>query len=98
MSYAVYRNYVESGWCKQEFILAHYHNIKKLQKGHKKYLILILAEDIEVDDRLEQLKSYLTVYTYIDARKFCSDQQVHTQAQLESLRKRIAFAMPGRSL
>ncbi len=55
-----------------------------------KYLIVVLAEDLDVDTLPNELKTYLKTYTYIDARNYEED--------LESIRKKIRFAMPGTPL
>ena len=59
------RNYMESGWCMEEFKMAHLEMIK----GQKKYLVPILKEEIDIDSLpsdQRDLQMYLRTYTYID--------------------------------
>ena len=69
---AFFRNYMESGWCMEEFKMAHLEMIK----GHKKFLIPILKEQINVDSLprdLRDLQMYLRTYTYIDGTNYLKD-------------------------
>ncbi len=59
-------------------------------EGSKQFLIVILAEDLDLDTLPNELQIYLRTYTYIDARNYEED--------LERIRKRIRFAMPGTPL
>ena len=61
-----FRNYVSSGWCMEEFKLAH----AQMVKGQKKFLVAILKEQLDIDslpDDLRDLQMYLRTNTYIDA-------------------------------
>ena len=73
-------------------MIAHHH---KVQKGHRKYLVIILAEDVNIDTLPRELVAYLRTYTYIDGRHF-RDNPYHPKYEeyLKELRKRIRFTMP----
>ena len=56
---------MKSGWCMEEFKVAHLEMIK----GQKKYLVPIIKEQIDVNALprdLRDLQMYLRTYTYID--------------------------------
>ncbi len=50
----------------------------------------MLAEDLDLNTLPDELQTYLRTYTYIDARNYEDD--------LDRIRKRIRFAMPGTPL
>ncbi len=77
----LHRNYLQSNWCLHEFYIAH----GELVNGRSKYLIPILTEDIEMDELPWDMRTYLRTFTYIDAWEY----------DLETLRKRVRFALPG---
>ncbi len=70
----------------EEFTIAH----QKVVEGYKQYVIVILAEDLELESLPNELRTYLRTYTYIDARNH--------EDNLERIRKRVRFAMPGTPL
>ena len=78
----IFRNFVESNWCLEEFSQA-YHQVIE---GRLNYIIVVLLEKPAPNKLPPELEVYLTTHTYIDARK-------HTE-ELETIRKRIRFAMP----
>ncbi len=51
---------------------------------------MVLIEDLDIDSLPNELQTYLRTYTYIDARNYEND--------LNKIRKRIRFAMPGTPL
>ncbi len=59
------RNFVTSGYCMQEFGLAHH----RMVHGDKKYLIPVLLEPLDIDALPRNLQMYLRTHTYIDATK-----------------------------
>ncbi len=87
MLYFVFcRGYIESGWCMEEFTIAH----QKVVEGNKNFIIVVLVEDLDIDTLPNELQSYLRTYTYIDARNYEND--------LENIRKKIRYSMPGTPL
>ncbi len=56
----------------------------------KRYLVVVLLEDLDVDSLPAEIRTYLRTYTYIDARNH--------ENKLERIRKRIRFVMPGTPL
>ncbi len=76
------RNFVESHWCLEEFAQA-YHQVVE---GRLNYIIVVLLEKPAPNTLPPELETYLTTHTYIDARKYVDD--------METIRKRIRFAMP----
>ncbi len=63
---------------------------QKVVEGNKHYIIVVLVEDLDIDTLPNELQSYLRTYTYIDARNYEND--------LETIRKKIRFSMPGTPL
>ncbi len=59
-------------------------------RRRNKYLIVVLVDDLDLATLPDELQTYLRTYTYIDARNYEDD--------LERIRKRIRFAMPGTPL
>ena len=55
------RNFLQSEWCRFEFIAAH----KRVLKGKTNYLIVILFDHINVKDLDEELQMYLKTNTYL---------------------------------
>ena len=56
---------MESGWCMEEFQMAHL----EMVRGQKRYLVPILKEQIDIDSLSKDqrdLQMYLRTYTYID--------------------------------
>ena len=80
---SVFRNYIQSGWCMEEFLMAH----ARLKEGRKKLLILIMMEDITAEDLDPTLKLYIKAYHYI---KMTNNPEI--------LRKKIIYAMPRKPL
>ncbi len=82
----IFRNYIESDWCREEFSIAH----QEMLKRRTKYLIVVLADDLDIESLPDELRMYLRTYTYIDARDH--------EESLDKIRKKIRFAMPGTPL
>ena len=67
-----------------------------MEEGRKKILIPILLEDLDLHDtgidqeKLAILQQYLRTYTYMDARNY--------KCNIEKLRKKIIFKLPGNTL
>ena len=55
------RNFLQSEWCRFEFITAH----RRVLKGKTNYLIVILFDHIDVNELDEDLKIYLKTNTYL---------------------------------
>ena len=55
------RSFLESEWCRFEFITAH----RRVLKGRTNYLIVILFDNINVKDLDEDLQVYLKTNTYL---------------------------------
>ena len=64
----------------QEFYIAH----QRVTEGNARFLIPILLEDMPMEELPRDMQMYLRTYTYIDARQY----------DMDTLRKRIRFAMP----
>ena len=90
------RNFCQSNWCIEEFKMAHAH---RLMEKNNKYLIIIFAEDVNIDKLPRELKAYLRTHTYLDARNFQNNpNHPKYHAELDEIRKRLRFAMPGVTL
>ena len=62
-------------------------------------MIIILAEDVNINTLPRQLKAYLRTYTYLDAKHFKDNpEDPKYQENLKKIRKHIRFAMPGMPL
>ena len=59
--YLLHRNYLNSGWCKEEFQLAHLESVE----GRHRFIILIMLEDIKTEDLPDEMQKYVKTYTYI---------------------------------
>ena len=70
----------------EEFTIAH----QKVVEGNKNFILMVLVEDLDLDTLPNELQSYLRTYTYIDARNYEED--------LEVIRKKIRYSMPGTPL
>ncbi len=80
-------NYIKSGWCMEEFLVAHEQTVSK--KTH--FLIPVLVENL---DRVElkkhpELELYIKTHTYIDATKLKNENLVNPLREIAHLRKRI---------
>ncbi len=80
----IFRNFLTSNWCLQEFYIAH----QRVTEGNARFLIPVLLEDMPLEDLPRDLQMYIRTYTYIDAR----------ENDIDTLRKRIRFAMPDTPL
>lgn len=63
---------MESGWCMEEFKIAHLEMIR----GQKKYLVPILKEEIDINSLPKDqrdLQMYLRTYTYIDGTNYVTN-------------------------
>ena len=74
---------MESHWCLEEFSQAYYKVVEGKCVNH---IIVVLLERPAADTLPPELEMYLTTHTYIDARKYADE--------METIRKRIRFAMP----
>ncbi len=70
----------------EEFTIAH----QKVVEGNKHFIIVVLVEDLDLGTLPNELQSYLRTYTYIDAQNYEED--------LEKVRKKIRYSMPGTPL
>ena len=75
---------MNSGWCKQEFNLAHVETVK----GRENLIIFVMVDDIQVDDLPNVMKAYAKTRTYIDATV------INNQKDLDLFRKKLQYAMP----
>ncbi len=73
-------------WCRFEFGEAY----RLMEEGRRNYIIMVLVEKPTGNKLTPELKAYLKTFTYIDATNYEHD--------LETVRKRIRFAMPKRPL
>ena len=80
----IYRKYLDSVWCKEEFQLAHLEAVE----GRHRFIILIMLEDINVNDLPDEMQKYVKTHTYIDATK------LNTRQDWELFRKKVRYAMP----
>ncbi len=55
-------DYIERGWCMEEFHLAH---DVVVNQGKKKFLIPVLSEDVNQNDLDPDLKKYISTHTYV---------------------------------
>ena len=68
----------------------------KVEKGNKKYLILILAEKLNTDDLTPELSIYLDSNIFIDARKFTLDTGAPDHnVILKQIQREILYHLPG---
>ena len=72
------RNYLESGWCKEEFSLGHLEAIE----GRQRFIILIMLDDLQSKDLPNEMQKYIKTHTYIEAM------------DMELFRKKLLFSMP----
>ncbi len=61
---------------------------EKVKEGKTDFLVPILLEDLSKQSLPRDIQTYIKTYTYIDARKY----------DIETLRKKIRFAMPDKPL
>ena len=50
-----FRKYLNSGWCKEEFQLAHLEAVE----GRHRFIILIMVDDIPVNDLPDEMQKYV---------------------------------------
>ena len=87
-SYHSCRDYLKSGWCIEEFIMGH----TQLVHSWTNFIIFIMVDDIHLDDLPEEMRSYATTRTYIDA------VEMKSQKDLDLFRKKVLYSMPQTSL
>ena len=75
---------MNSGWCKEEFELAHV----ELVKGRNKFIIFVMVDDMQVEDLTEVMQAFVKTRTYIDA------VNIKNQKDLDLFRKKLQYAMP----
>ncbi len=63
LSSFINRDYIRSGWCMEEFRIAH----NMVVNGQRKYLIPVLLDGIIWEDLDPDLKLYISTYTYLKA-------------------------------
>ena len=80
------RNFTQSRTCMEEFSQA-YHQV---MEGRLNYLVVVLLQRPIRHDLPPELETYLKTHTYIDAQKYPNN--------IETIRKRIRFAMPNTPL
>ena len=78
------RKYLNSGWCKEEFQLAHLEAVE----GRHRFIILIMVDDIPVKDLPDEMQKYVKTHTYIDATK------LNTRQDWELFRQKLRYVMP----
>ena len=78
------RDYLKSGWCKEEFIMAHAETVK----GRDKLIIFVMVYDIKVDDLPKVMKNFIKIRTYIDATN------IKNQKDLDLFKKKLHYLMP----
>ena len=59
------RNFLKSKWGMEEFMIADAEAVD----GRKNFIILILKEKLGRKELTKELKTYMRMYTYIDATK-----------------------------
>ena len=84
----LHRNYLDSGWCKEEFSQGHLEAVE----GRHRFIILIMLEDIDVKDLPDEMQKYVKTYTYIDATK------LHNDKDLELFRKKLLYVLPKKPI
>ena len=68
----------------------------KVEKGNKKYLIVILAENLNNTDLTPELSIYLDANIFLDARKIWLDAGAPGHdVVLHEIRKDICYHLPG---
>ena len=75
---------MNSGWCKEEFSLAHVETVG----GREKFIIFVMVDDTKVDDLPKVMKSFVKTRTYIDAT------DINNQKDLDLFRKKLQYSMP----
>ena len=80
----IYRNYLNSDWCKEEFQLAHLEAVE----GRHRFIILIMVDYIPVKDLPDEMQKYVKTHTYIDATN------LNTRQDWELFRKKLRYVMP----
>mgnify|MGYP001549435071 CR=1 FL=1 len=79
--------------CMEAFMIGHHDQV---EKGNKKYLMLILAENLKRDNLTPELSIYLDSNIFIDARKLVQDAEAPDHdVTLQQIRKEIHYHMPG---
>ncbi len=76
--------FLDQYWCKFEFGEA-YRLV--IDEGRRNYIVVVLVEKPTRNKLTPELNAYLKAHTYIDATNYEHD--------LETVRKRIRFAMPN---
>ena len=79
-----FRNYLNSGWCKEEFSQGHLEAVE----GHHRFIILIMLDDINVGDLPDEMQKYVKTHTYIDAIN------LNTRKDVEMFRRKLLYTMP----
>ncbi len=75
-------SFMDQYWCRFEFGEAY----RLMEEGRRNYIIMVLVEKPTRNKLTPELNAYLKTFTYIDASNYEQD--------LETVRKRIRFAMP----
>ena len=60
----------------------------QLVHGQTKFIIFFMVDDIQLDDLFEEMRSYATTRTYIDAVK------MKNKKDLDLFRKKLLYSMP----
>ena len=79
-----FRNYLNSGWCKEEFSQGHLEAVE----GHHRFIILIMLDDINVGDLPDEMQKYVKTHTYIDAIN------LNNRKDVELFRRKLLYTMP----
>ena len=83
-----FREYLKSGWCQEEFSLAHV----ELVKGQNKLIIFVMVDDIQVEELPDVMQAFVKTRTYIDA------VNIKNQKDLDLFRKKLQYSMPQTAL
>ena len=78
------RNYLNSGWCKEEFSQGQLEAVE----GRHRFIILIILDDINVGDLPDEMQIYVKTHTYIDAIN------LNTRKDMELFRRKLLYTMP----
>ena len=69
---------MESGWCKEEFLLAHLETIE----GRKDFIIFLMVDNLGLEDLPDEMHKFIRTRTYIEVY------------DKELFRKQLLRAMP----
>ena len=73
-----------SGWCKEEFQLAHLEAIE----GRHRFIIFIMVDDLKAEDLPDEMQKFVKSRTYIEAIN------IENKKDLDLFRKQLQYSMP----